>query len=99
MLPPVNPEPFTVSVNCVPPAFTDTGVMDATCGPLNEKLFNFRSHAPRPCVAARSVRDASCMRNESTATRGRPLLSVSQVHGNVEQLPINTPRSDRKSVV
>src|SRR6476660_8701181 len=62
-------------------------------GPLNGKLFKNMSHAPRPCVAARSMRDAAWRRNEMTATRGRPDPTVLQVQGSAEQSPRKTPRS------
>src|ERR1700719_1265304 len=96
MTPPVSPEPLTVKANCAPPEFADAGagaVMELRCGPLNVKLFRCRSQAPRPCVAARRVRDGSCSFNDNTATRGNPLLNVVQVHGVTKQFPMNTPRS------
>ena len=58
MVPPVRPEPLTARVNCAPFALTEVGETEEICGPLNEKLFRSISQAPRPCVAARSVRDA-----------------------------------------
>src|SRR6516225_11219001 len=59
-LPPVSPLPFTVSVKSAPPANAETGEIEERCGPTKVKLFSTMSHAPRPCVAARSVRDARC---------------------------------------
>ena len=59
MAPPVRPVPFTVRVSEAPPEFADAGESEKMRGPLNGKLFREMSHAPRPCVAARSVRDAS----------------------------------------
>ena len=87
-VPPVRPEPFTVRVTAeVAPALAEVGDRELMCGPVNVKLFSGKSHTPRPCVAARSVREGSCMRSDNTATFGKPLPSVVQVHGAAEQLP------------
>ena len=91
--PPVKPEPLTVSVKVVPPALAETGEMEEMCGPENVKLFSTIVQAPRPWVPARTVREASCKRKESTATRGRPVPSVLQEQGETEQSPRKTPRS------
>ena len=47
-VPPVNPFPLTVSVNCAEPASAETGEIEETWGPTNVKLFSTISHAPRP---------------------------------------------------
>ena len=93
IVPPVRAEPLTVRVNCAPFELTEVGVSEEMCGPLKEKLFRFMSHAPRPWVAARKVREAACKRMERTAICGSPVPSVLQVQGVAEQLLTNTPRS------
>ena len=92
-LPPVKPLPFTVSVNCAPPALAEIGVRDEMCGPLNVKLLRLMSQTPRPWVAARRVREGSWRRKERAAARGRPVPTVLQVQGIAKQLPMKTPRS------
>src|SRR5882672_3126876 len=77
--PPARPFPLTVNETEPLPAFAVTGEIEEMCGPGNVKLFSTMSHPPRPCVAARSVRDARCNFRECTATRGSPVLSVDHV--------------------
>ena len=59
-VPPVRPLPFTVMVmGLLAPTLVEVGVMEEMCGPLKVKLFRLMSQAPRPCVAARRVREGS----------------------------------------
>ena len=67
--------------------------MELTCGPMNVKLVRGSDQAPRPCVPAIRVREASCSFSESTATLGRPVPKVFQVHVVAVQVPWNTPTS------
>src|SRR5580704_6852496 len=87
IVPFVRPVPVTVSVSCAPPAFAEVGVSEKIRGPVKAKLLSAISQTPRPCVAARSVRDASCRRSDNTATRGRPVPSVLHVQGRGVQTP------------
>src|SRR5690348_2807621 len=62
--PPVSPIPVTVNVNEALVAFTLDGDSAEICGPEKMKLFRLMSQAPRPCVAARRVREGSWRRKE-----------------------------------
>lgn len=57
---PVRPLPFKVKTKGeVAAAWVEIGDSELTRGPENEKLVSTRDQAPRPCVPAIKVREAS----------------------------------------
>ena len=89
----VNPLPFTVKFEMLDaPAFAVNGEIEPI---LNAPAPRLKSQTPRPCVAARSVRDALCsvrlricaLGNDDAAPKGDQFLPPSVV----KKAPMSVP--------
>src|SRR3989442_1510212 len=86
--PGANAVPLTVIVAEAAPAVAEIGEMEKMRGPTKGKFVRTRDQAPRPCVPATRVREASWSLRERTATFGRPAVPrVFQVQTGPEQVP------------